>query len=219
MPPPPRLAMTMGIVACLAMMCCWWWHQQQQRGIEGYTDSENDEWLTERLTELQSHLAEVDPELAELTAVVREVQILRDSSPRKLPNGKIGYNSGKFKHSTGTLWVGARDGHNRERTRGSMLMTLVHEVAHASIGPTNLANGTPHGEEWNKVWQRLLKHVTGHLKWDVEVRCAECTYYNLCTKTQCPGCQWMQATCAPYAGGSPSDFTKKALYQQRSAAP
>lgn len=210
--PTPRIAMVIVavIIAAIIAAACWWQHEQ--RGIEGYTDSENDQWLTERLAELHAHLAEVDPELAELAATVKDVRLLADPAPRQLPNGRIGYNSGKFKHSTGVMWVGGRDGRLRERTRGAMLMTLLHEIAHASIGPTDLGEGMPHGDEWNGVWRRLLKHATTHLGWEVEVRCAECTYYNLCTKTQCPGCQWKQETCAPYAGGSPSDFKKKAKY-------
>jgi hypothetical protein len=204
------------LLALAAAIVAWllWRRHNRVVDYEGYTDEENDAWLQERLTELHAHLAEVDPELADLAATVKDVRLLRDPNPRTLPNGKIGYNSGKFKHSTGVMWVGGRDGHLRERTRGAMLMTLLHEIAHAGIGPTNLAEGTPHGEEWKEVWTRLLKHATGHLKWDVEVRCAECTYYNLCSQKQCPGCKWMQTTCAPYAGGSPSDFRKKAQYQQ-----
>jgi hypothetical protein len=209
----PRFTVFIAAIALVAALV-WWWRRRSSSGVEGYTDDENDAWLQERLAELHDHLAEVEPELAELTAAVKDVRLLRDPSPRTLPNGKIGYNSGKFKHSTGVMWVGGRDGRYRERTRSAMLMTLLHEIAHAGMGPTNIADGgMPHGEEWKAVWTRLLRHATGHLKWDVEVRCAECTYYNLCSQKQCPGCKWMQETCAPYAGGSPSDFKKKAAYQ------
>lgn len=201
----------------LAAVMGWWWWFGRRPMTEGYTDDENDEWLEQRLIELHAHLSTANPDLAAKVSVVKEVNILRDPAPRKLPNGKIGYNSGKFKHSTGTMSVGGRDGHNRERSRGSMLMTLLHEMAHASIGPTNLAERLPHGEEWSGVWKQLLFHATQELGWEVEVRCAECTYYNMCTQQQCPGCKWIQSTCAPYQGGSPSDFKKKVRYAEAMA--
>jgi hypothetical protein len=171
-------------------------------------DDDDEAWLETRLRELHAHLAQVDPELEDLVGVVKDVKILEDNAARRLPNGKIGFNSGKFKHSTGVLWVGSRDGHGRQRSRGTMLMTLLHEMAHATVGPTHRERGTPHDTRWGDVWKRLLRHATQHLGWEVEVRCAECTYYDLCAKEQCPKCVWTQAQCAPYQGGSPSDFKR-----------
>lgn len=183
------------------------------RQVEPYADPQDDvteAWLKQRLAELHAHLGEVDPELEAKVAVVKDVRVLEDADPRKLPNGKIGFKSGKFKHSTGVLWVGGRDGRGRRRSQASMLMTLLHEMAHATMGPTRRDGGaTPHNPDWKKTWLRLLKHATGHMGWQVEVRCAECTYYDLCSQAQCPKCRWVQTTCAPYQGGSPSDLQKQ----------
>ncbi len=182
------------------------------RGVEPYddpVDDVNEAWLKDRLAELHAHLAEVDPGLERKVGVVRDVRILEDNDARELPNGKIGFKSGKFKHSTGTLWVGSRDGRGQRRSRQGMLMTLLHEMAHATMGPTQRGSGTtPHNDAWKTVWLELLSHATTHLRWDVEVRCAECTYYNLCSQSQCPKCRWLQATCPPYQGGSPSDLAR-----------
>ena len=174
------------------------------------TDDDDEAWLEAKLAEMHAHLGSVDPGLEAKVRAVRDVRILRDPKIRQLPDGRVSFNSGKFKHSTGVLWVGATDGYGRRRGRGDMLMTLLHEMAHATRGPTDLTKDIAHNDAWNGVWRRLLTHATQELGWEVEVGCAECTYYNLCDAAQCPKCRWKTAsqTCPPYQGGSPSDFRK-----------
>jgi hypothetical protein len=187
---------------------------------DGRTDEEDEKWLKSKLAEMHAHLADVEPALEARVRAVREVRILRDPKARQLPDGRVGFSSGKFRHSTGVLWVGSLDGYGRRRSRGDMLMTLLHEMAHATRGPTDLSKDIAHNDAWNGVWRRLLAHATRHLGWEVEVGCAECTYYNLCKPSQCPKCRWKRAqgqapTCAPYQGGSPSDFKKSHKYMKR----
>lgn len=182
-------------------------------------DVDDERWLEERLAELKLHLARADPELAEQVSVVRDVKLLTDPRIRKLPNGKVGFRSGQFSHSTGVVSVGTMDSRRDRRDRSGMLMTLIHEMAHAVHGPVRDWDAhTPHDEHWNGVWRQLLLHATRDLGWEVEVRCAECTYYGLCTQDQCPSCRWAQTTCAPHQGGSPSDFKRRAAHMQRRAA-
>lgn len=198
-------------LALLALVLLVWWYSWRC-AVEPYDDPQDDAdetWLEGKLAELHAHLSKADPELEEEVSVVKDVRILEDADARKLPNGRIGFKSGKFQHSTGVLFVGGRDGKGRRRSRAGMLMTLLHEMAHATMGPTETSRGKiPHNKAWRKVWMTLLKHATQHLGWEVEVRCAECTYYDLCETKQCPKCQWMQETCAPYQGGSPSDLKR-----------
>lgn len=182
-------------------------------------DVADERWLEERLTELKLHLARVNPDLAEQVSVVRDVQLLTDPRARKLPNGKVGFRSGQFSHSTGVLSVGTLDSRRERRDRSAMLMTLIHEMAHAVHGPVRDWDAhTPHDGHWNEAWRELLLHATRDLGWEVEVRCAECTYYGLCSQDQCPSCVWAQTTCAPHQGGSPSDFKRREAHMQRRAA-
>lgn len=180
------------------------------------TDDDDEAWLETKLTEMHAHLGRVDPGLEAKVRAVRDVRILRDPKARQLPDGRVGFSSGKFRHSSGVLWVGSLDGYGRRRSRGDMLMTLLHEMAHATRGPTDLTKDIAHNDAWNGVWQRLLTHATQELGWEVEVGCAECTYYNLCDAAQCPKCRWKATTqtCPPYQGGSPSDFRKSKKYMQ-----
>ncbi len=223
---PARLLVALAILAILALVAL---AARRPHGVEGYdeadaddatrTDDEDELWLEARLAEMHAHLKHVDPDLEASVRAVRDVRILRDPKVRQLPDGRVSFSSGKFKHSTGVLWVGSLDGYGRRRGRPDMLMTLLHEMAHATRGPTDLTRDIAHNDAWNDVWRRLLAHATQHLGWVVQVGCAECTYYNLCDTSQCPKCRWKRpragqagqqaATCPPYQGGSPSDFRKR----------
>lgn len=178
-------------------------------------DDDDEPWIEARLDDLKAHLAKQDPALAARVAVVADVKLLPDDAPpHRLPSGKVGSITGKFQHRTGTLWISRQDARGYKRSRPSMLMTLLHEMAHAVHGPTkNFDTHMPHGNHWNDTWMELLYHATQHMGWDVEARCAECTYYGLCDASQCPRCRFAQKTCDPYQGGSPSDFKRKSAWE------
>lgn len=204
------------VAVTLALLHTTWRETYGDDGVHR-SDDEDGAWLEERLEELRAHLENEDPGLAGQISAVRQVRLLADPSPRKLANNRVATVSGRFTHKTGTLWVGSLDARMRRRTRPAMLMTLLHEAAHAAHGPTlDLTARLPHGNHWGGTWRKLLDHATQRLGWEVEVRCAECTFYGLCEEEQCPACQWAQATCAPYQGGSPSDFARRA--RQRAGA-
>lgn len=207
------------VIVLAALVAAWLARGAAAAAREAYedaarTDDDDEAWLEAKLDEMHAHLAHSDPDLETRVRAVRDVRILRDPKARQLPDGRTGFSSGKFKHSTGVLWVGSRDGSGRRRSRGDMLMTLLHEMAHATRGPTDLTKDIAHNDAWNGVWMRLLTHATQKLGWEVTVGCAECTYYNLCDAAQCPKCTWKAAECPPYQGGSPSDFRKSKKYMK-----
>jgi hypothetical protein len=193
-------------VAAVAFIC-----MLTVSSTERYTEMEDNDdelWLEDKLKKLRQHLEQVDPELAVLLQKVKDVKIMRGT-----PGQTTTVINGKYQHRSGILWIANRGHRGRRRSRPSMLMTLIHEIAHAVHGPVkNFDTHMPHGEHWSSTWMTLLGHVTQHLGWEVEVRCSACTFYGLCEASQCPRCMFAQETCAPYRGGSPSDFKRKAAW-------
>lgn len=157
------------------------------------------DWLTERVHEFMRHLREAhgdDPRTRTLHQKVRGVSILNNASPRGSGAGTV--RNGMFKHSTGVVSVGLTDAGGRPRTEASLLKTVVHELAHATR--VKEPGETSHSVQWKQTWLWFLSVATQELKWDVEIKCSECTFYGLCERDMCPKCTWLQDLCKPYAG-------------------
>lgn len=164
----------------------------------GDDDAETLRWLRARVREFVDHLRRRhadDPRASTLFGKLKDVRLLdaSESSPR---DGS--WKNGKFKHSAGTLFVAPRDLSGRPRTRSSLLRTVVHELAHATRikEPGELG----HSPQWKQAWLWFLEIATREMGWSVDIKCAECTFYGLCDRSQCPKCNWLQTLCRPYAG-------------------
>ena len=164
-------------------------------------------WLRARVLEMVAYLRSRhagDPRTQRLLAKLKGVELLPEEEvrPRVSRGGGGGsaatWRNGKFNHAQGVLYVAARDHRDAPRTRASLLKTVVHELAHATRLRYN-AEGS-HSQDWKQTWLWMLELATRHLGWDVEVRCAQCTFYGLCEKSQCPKCTWVTNLCKPYAG-------------------
>jgi len=156
------------------------------------------EWLQERVGQFVDHLQARyagDPRAQAVMDKLTDVQLLEsdESAPR---NGS--WRNGKFKHSTGTLFIAPRDPSGRLRTRSSLLKTVVHELAHATRYKE--PGEQSHSQQWKQTWLWFLEIATSELGWRVDIKCAECTYYGLCDRSSCPKCNWLQNLCKPYAG-------------------
>lgn len=162
-------------------------------------------WLQARVGEfvayLRAHHAD-DDRVRALLGKLRGVELLPAAEIRpRAVGGAASWRNGKFKHSTGVLYVAATDFAGAPRTPGSLLKTVVHELAHAT---RDAAGGeASHSPRWKQTWLWMLEIATQRLGWDVEVRCAQCTYYGLCERSQCPKCRWLANLCRPYAGPPP----------------
>lgn len=155
-------------------------------------------WLRARVSQFMEHLEDnyaEDPRARDLFSKLRHVELL-DPTESKPNSGS--WKNGKFKHSTGTLFVAPRDLHGTVRTESSMLKTVVHELAHATrykeFGEAS------HSQQWKQTWLWFLGIATQDLGWTVDIKCAECSFYGLCDKAQCPKCNWLQNLCKPYTG-------------------
>jgi hypothetical protein len=155
-------------------------------------------WVRARVQEFVDHLRRrhaADPRAAILFRKLRDVQLL-DSEESRPRAGS--WKNGKFKHSVGTLYVAPRDLGGRARSRSSLLRTVVHELAHATRVKEPGEAG--HSPQWKQAWLWFLEIATQELGWAVDIKCAECTFYGLCDRSQCPKCNWLQTLCRPYAG-------------------
>lgn len=164
------------------------------------TDDDTLAWVRARVSEFVDHLRThhaTDARAKDLFAKLRRVELLApdESAPR---SGS--WKNGKFKHSTGTLFVAARDLRAIVRTESSLLKTVVHELAHAT---RNKSSGeASHSQEWKHTWLWFLSIATQELGWKVDIKCAECSFYGLCDRSQCPKCNWLQNLCKPYNGNA-----------------
>ncbi len=155
--------------------------------------------VRDRVTEFVEHLRRAhadDPRAQALFEKLESVRLLDSEEYR--PKGGGSWRNGKFKHSTGTLFVAPRDPAGRPRTESSLMKTVVHELAHATRHKEPGEEG--HSPQWKQTWLWFLELATGDLGWKVDTKCAECTYYGLCDRSQCPKCTWLQNLCKPYAG-------------------
>lgn len=167
----------------------------------GGSDDEVLDWLRERVDEFVGLLTDAhpaDPRSEALLAKLRDVRLLpaAESAPRA-----GAWRNGKFKHSTGVLFVAPRDPRGDVRTASSLLKTVVHELAHATR--FKAPGEDAHSPQWKQTWLWFLSLATGELGWPVDIKCAECTYYGLCetdARDACPRCNWLQNLCKPYAG-------------------
>lgn len=157
-----------------------------------------EEWVREQVWALLDHIRHAhgdDPRTAVVVSKIRGVraQDVLQSVSTPAPGT---WHSGKYKHSTGELFVALRDHAGAPRPASSIRKTIVHEVAHC----TKEQGEASHSQKWKQTWLWLLNVATAELGWDVDVRCAECSYYGLCETHQCPACRWMLNLCKPYVG-------------------
>lgn len=164
------------------------------------TDEEILAWLRARIREFVGLLTEShagDPRAQALLRKLRDVRLLPSGESRM--NGGV-WKNGKFKHSTGVLYVAPRTPAGQVRGEGSLLKTVVHELAHATRFKE--PGETSHSQQWKQTWLWFLSLATQDLGWIVDIKCAECTYYGLCDRSACPKCNWLQNLCRPYASHS-----------------
>lgn len=159
-------------------------------------DREVLEYLQDRVQEFVMYIQDThpeDPRTRALTSKLTSVELL----PQDAREGsKI---MGKFKHSTGQLYVSPKDYYGNFRPEGSLNMTLVHEMAH---GTRHKEPGeTAHSPAWKQAFLWFLGIATHELGWDVDVSCSVCNFYGLCERSQCVKCNWLQNLCKPYTGG------------------
>ena len=167
-------------------------------------------WLRERVAEMMHHLREHhgdDPRAQAMFKKVADVQLLPEA---EINQASGSWRNGKFKHSTGVLYVAGRDNNDELRTHSSLLKTVVHELAHATRFKE--PGESSHSQQWKQTWLWLLEVATQALGWDVEVRCSQCTYYGLCEPHQCPKCKWMANLCKPYTGAPLEQHAPLAKY-------
>lgn len=162
------------------------------------TDAQVLAWTQRKVQQFKDHLAAVhpdDPRTRDLHAKLRVVSLLpsAESAPS---NGT--WKNGKFKHSTGTLFVAPRDTSGAIRSESSLHKTIVHEMAHATRYKE--PGEESHSQAWKQTWLWFLEIATQELGWTVDIKCAECSLYGLCEPAQCPKCTWMQNLCRPYTG-------------------
>jgi hypothetical protein len=156
-------------------------------------------WIRGRVDEFVDLLQSKYPADARSQALLgklADVKLLpRDESA---PNNGS-WKNGKFKHSTGVLYVAPRTPDGAPRAESSLAKTIVHELAHATrIKEPGEASHSP---QWKQTWLWFLSLATNELGWEVDIKCAECTFYGLCDKSQCPKCNFVQNLCRPYVAG------------------
>lgn len=155
-------------------------------------------WLRERVGQFVKHLNTRypdDPRSLFLFEKLRRIELLSDEEAK--PSGGS-WKNGKFNHTSGTLFVAPRDTTDALRTQSSLSKTIVHELAHATRRKE--PGEDSHSPQWKQAWLWFLQVATQELGWDVEIKCAECTFYGLCDHSHCPKCTWLQSLCKPYMG-------------------
>ena len=166
--------------------------------LSGASDAQILDWLRARVRVFADHLRAAhgeDPRARVLLDRLRGVKLLPAAESAPVAGS---WRNGKFKHSTGVLFVTPRDLHGAPRTASSLLKTVVHELAHATR--IKEAGEASHSQQWKQTWLWFLSIATTDLGWRVDIKCAECTFYGLCDRSQCPKCVWLQTLCKPYAG-------------------
>ncbi len=155
-------------------------------------------WLRERVAEFREHLRTRypdDPRVIDLESKLKDVRLLPANEAQPVGGS---WRNGKFKHSTGVLYIAAYQPDGTPRTQSSLLKSVVHELAHATRNKTQGEDS--HSQYWKQTWLWFLSIATGELGWVVDIKCAECTYYGLCDRRHCPKCNWLQGLCKPYVG-------------------
>ena len=171
------------------------------RGFEGRaTDAEIIEWVRDRSDEFVTHVRTKHPTDARVRALLSKFKGVRALPEDEAAGAAVesSRRNGKFRHSTGMMYLTTRDALGRPRTESSLLKTLVHELAHATR--VKEEGETSHSPQWKQTWLWFLEVATQDLGWGVDIKCAECTFYGLCDRTQCPKCIWLQNLCRPYTG-------------------
>lgn len=155
-------------------------------------------WLRQKASEFTDHLHLKYPDDHRARALFDKLVDVRLLPRDEAATNDGAWKNGKFKHSTGVLFVAARDQSGNTRSPSSLLKTLVHEMAHATrykdVGEVS------HSPHWKTTWLWFLSVATQELGWKVDIKCAECTYYGLCDRRDCPKCTWLQSLCRPYVG-------------------
>lgn len=156
------------------------------------------EWIAAQVDEFVAHLQAhhaADPRAQALFDKLRDVRLL--PAAEAVPDNGA-WKNGKFKHSTGVLFVAPREQDGRFRTESSLRRTVVHELAHATRHKE--PGEASHSPQWKQTWLWFLEIATAELGWGVDIQCSECTFYGLCHPEQCPKCTWLQRLCRPYVG-------------------
>lgn len=163
------------------------------------TDREVLDWIRERVDRFTEHLEAThpdDPRTQALFDKLSDVRLL--GSGESEPSGGS-WKNGKFRHSTGVMYVAPRDLHGAVRSESSLSKTIVHELAHATRHKER--GEASHSPQWKQTWLWFLEIATQDLGWVVDIKCAECTFYGLCEQDgHCPKCNWLQSLCKPYTG-------------------
>ena len=99
-----------------------------------------------------------------------------------------GYRVASFAYETGVLEVAPRDEEGVLRPRPKLLMSYLHEAGHCLDSFMPLPDD--HGQSWRSHVLWLTNIATKDLKWDVQLSCYYCDNYLMCSKHQCPSCDW-----------------------------
>lgn len=162
------------------------------------TDREVLEWVRRRIDAFVEYMETHHPEDPRAQALFEKLSDVRLLDPdESVPSGGS-WKNGKFKHSTGVLYLAPRDQHGTVRSESSLTKTIVHELAHATRYKEQ--GEASHSPQWKQTWLWFLEIATQQLGWVVDIKCAECSFYGLCEQGQCPKCNWLQNLCKPYTG-------------------
>ena len=162
------------------------------------TDADLLRWVRAKVMEFTDMLRRTCASDPRAIALIRKLKAVRLLPPCETRPANGSWKNGKFKHSTGVMYVAPRTPDGKLRKPSSLLKTVVHELAHATRDKH--AGEDSHSQQWKQTWLWFLSLATEHLGWVVDIKCAECTYYGLCSKQQCPKCNWLQNLCRPYTG-------------------
>ena len=164
------------------------------------TDGEVLDWMRTQVEQVITHLQTRHPNDARTKALVANVKAVHLLPlGETVPNANGVSLNGKYRYSSGELYVASRDSKGKLRTKSSMNQTILHELGHATKNKL-LPNEDHHSPSWKQAWLWLLEVATKELGWQVDVVCAQCTNYGMCSQTQCPKCIWLQRLCKPYVG-------------------
>lgn len=94
--------------------------------------------------------------------------------------------AGGYNRNTGVMQLLVRNPNGALRSRGHMLSTYLHELAHCMDWT---ASGPIHAESWKTHFLWLLKAASSPpLNWEVGVACTDCGNYGVCSTADCAAC-------------------------------
>lgn len=146
-------------------------------------------WIKDKIKELVDYLMAKYPNdrrSQTLKVNIKQVKLVPEYAMRQ---GILG----GFTYETGILEMAMYDD-GKKRDEGSLLTSLLHELAHCCDSFVKIAED--HGPQWRVHLEWLLQVATKELKWNVTMLCGDCPGYLLCKLSQCPLCKW---ECKPRA--------------------